>query len=110
MNAMVKDPNTLLTVFPGTVSITGTVTPNLLGATLPSTLRAILRHKSVGGFLLRTITCDLTIQTSGAILLQLCPMPAFNVSAGESVELSLDPLDRALPASSLTVRVNYRRT
>jgi hypothetical protein len=108
LGTMVKNPRTALTVLPGAVEIDGTVAPQTSGAMLPPTVRLILRHKNAGLVVLRTVTCDLTIQGTGAIPRQTCVIPAFGVAAGERVELSLQPMNANMPASFATVRARYQ--
>jgi len=108
LGTMVKNPRTALTLLPGTVEISGTLAPQTSGAVPPPTVRLILRHKSAGLVVLRTVTCDLTIQGTGAIPVQTCGIPAFGVSAGERVELSMQPLNANMPASFATVRARYQ--
>ena len=110
LGTLVKNPPTALTVFPGAIEINGTLAPQATGAVPPPMVRLILRHKSVGLAVLRTVTCDLTIQGTGAIPLQSCAIPGFAVTGGERIELSLQPLNADLPASFATVRVRYRRS
>jgi hypothetical protein len=109
LGTVVKNARTALTVNPGSVEINGTLAPQASGAVLPPSVRLILRQKSAGLVVLRTVTCDLTVQGTGVIPLQTCTVPAFGVGAGERVELSLQPLNANLPASFATVRARYRR-
>ena len=95
---------------PGNLVVSGSLTPETPPATVPPTLRIIVRQKNGVGTVTRTLTFDLTVQSTGSIPTQVFPVAATLVDVGDRLELSVEPLGADLPPSSLTLRTRYRKT
>ena len=103
----------------GTVQIAGQVTQQsspspgasaAAAAPLPSTLRLVFRGKSASGQVLGTLTFDLAVQGTGEIRTQSFAWPSVHGGIGEQLEVSLQPVDADLPASTINLRMRYRKT
>ena len=79
-------------------------------APLPSTLRLVIQQKSASGQVLGTLTFDLAVQGTGEIRTQSFASPFLFVGIGVQLEVSLLPVDADLPASTINLRMRYRKT
>ena len=93
----------------GNLEVSGSLTPETPPATIPPTLRIIVRQKNSVGTVTRTLTFDLVVQGTGAIPTQLFPIAPTFVDVGDRLELSVEPLGADLPPSSLALRTRYRK-
>jgi hypothetical protein len=103
----------------GVLQLDGTVVPlpqqeprqgSVAAETLPSTLRLILQRKNPQGQVVQTITFDVAVGGGGTIAPQSFPLPAIVIDNGGQLAVLVQPVDTDLPASTLSLRVRYRRT
>jgi hypothetical protein len=95
-------------LFLGRLVIKGKVTPATPNSPLPTTLQMVMKHKNTAGGVIRTTTFNTNVQSNGTILQQQLPFQTFDlINPKETLELSVVPLDKNLPAGTISLTTTH---
>jgi hypothetical protein len=104
IRSLMKENQIIL--FVGRVIISGKITPQTANAPLPTKIRFVVNHKNAAGQSSNAINLDVNVQSNGAILSQNLPFNSFDlIDPKETLDLSMLPIDRNLPAGAVTLNI-----
>jgi len=104
IRSLMKENQVIL--FVGRVIISGKITPQTANAPLPTKMGFVVNHKNAAGQVSKTTNLEVNVQSNGAILSQSLPFTSFDlIDPKETLDLSMVPIDRNLPAGAITLNI-----
>ncbi len=101
-------PNSQSILFIGRLLVQGKITPDVPGSPLPSMIEVSINHKTAGGQIETLNKFKTNVQRNGVILLQNSAFSNFDlVNTNEVLDLAVTPIDKNLPASTLSINVSH---
>ncbi len=95
-------------LFIGQLVVKGKITPSTPNSPLPTTVQMAIKHKNTAGAVIRTTTFNTAVQSNGIILQQQFPFQLFDlINPKETLELSVVPLDKNLPAGTISLTATH---
>ena len=108
MSAQSTNEETQIILLLGRLIVKGKITPNTVGAALPTKLRLIVKHNNAGGKTLSAANYDINVQSDGNILLQNLPVTDFEVfSVKDVLNVTVVPVDKPLPAGRMIFNATH---
>lgn len=94
-------------LFLGRLIVKGKITPTT-NDPIPATVQMLMKHKNAGGGVISTTTFNVAVQSDGTILQQSLPFTIFDlINPKETLELSLVPFDKNLPAGTINLTATH---
>ncbi len=108
VSAQSTNEETQIVLLLGRLIVKGKITPQAVGAALPTKLRLIVKHNNAGGATLSSSSYDINVQSDGTILLQNLPVTDFQVfSVKDILNVTLVPVDKPIPAGRIIFNATH---
>lgn len=108
MSAQSTNEETQIVLLLGRLIVKGKITPQTVGAALPTKLRLIVKHNNAGGKTLSSSSYDINVQSDGTILLQNLAVTDFEVfSVKDVLNITLVPVDKPMPAGRIIFNATH---